>query len=480
MSRKISLLVWLTWLATAVVSTALTGLAQNTAAANLDGITSSPDMLLLDPSALNTTFSTIADACIFAPEGKDWGAAYPDRSGQCYLELEKARAYVGTSNSSKLTEDVRTIINSVFESDKVTANSDFRLFVPGYLELFYEDGGEGDWCSNTSFSLRKENRPLLGLDLRAEVNSIVREANSAVETAVATSNHPDRAYFVDLDSQIPDQRFCQPGHTLYNQFYGGKVIFWNSAPEGVIFRSEPTDSGNVADGTYQVREPTPDELNHWLETGAFTTDAREIRTNMSTVSIVSMAFDEGHTVNDKTQWLNQIGPDRNLPGLAFRTLQPNTAGNRAIATAISREIQYQYARASPGADTYQTGSIQILLREWNGYFSWFMYHGPYGFAVVPCGDKKFTLVKENVRDDRKGLSLVDPPFVGPGQIWNVDIPGWWDCRFESPKDGPGFLKCTDALIYDFQRTFREGKIMRCTSRLDEWPNGSYHHAWVVE
>lgn len=373
----------------------------------------------------------------------------------------------------------------VFENDKVKANSRFRLFIPGYLQFFYEDGGEGDWCNSTSFSSRKEDRPMLTLDLRAEINSIVREVNDAIESAVTLSSNPERAHSVDLDSQIADQRFCQPGHTLYDQYFGGKVLFWNLAPEGVILRSEPTDSGTPADGSYQVRDPTPDEFDHWLEIGAFTTDAREVRTNMTVMSGVGMAFSESHGVNDNIQWLNQMGPYRNLPGLALCTFQPKAAANKEIANVISKEIRYCYThkpfRASQqaGLNAFDNGSIQIALREFNGYFSWFVYHGPYGFAVNPCGDSKFTLVHRNIKDSRSGLSLVKPPYVESGRIWKVDIPGWWDCRFASAKDGPGALKCSNALIYDFGPEPFPSNIIRC-HRKDGWPNSSYHRAWVVE
>lgn len=456
--------------------------------ANLDNITASHDMLLLEASILDTTFAAIAHACIFMPDGKDWGAAYPDSRGQCRLELDKARAYIGNNNSSKLVEDVRAKVNSIFESDKVKPKPDFQLFVPGYLQLFYEDGGQGDWCNNTSFSLRRENRPFLSLDLRAEINDIVREVNNAVEAGVATSNHADQAHFVDLDSQIDDQRFCQPSHTLYDQYYGDKVMFWNLAPEGVILRSKPANSDSKADGMYEVRDPTPNEFDRWLETGSFTTDTREVRTNMTVVAGVGLSFAEGNGIDDNTKWLNQMGPYRNLPGLALRTFHPKSAGHNAIANVISKEIRYRYAHTSSNTgdqlnrqNPNNKYSLQILMREYNGYFSWFMYQGPYGFAVNPCRDKKFKIVANDKRDNRKGLSLMKPPFVAPGQNWEVKILDYWNCRFESAQDGPGTLKCGEppSLWYDFEPEPFPGNIIRCATT-DGFPDGSYHRAWVVE
>ncbi|KAH7392294.1 SGNH hydrolase-type esterase domain-containing protein [Phaeosphaeria sp. MPI-PUGE-AT-0046c] len=454
---------------------------------DLNDLPSNLDMLLLATSALDANFAAIAHACIFNPDGEDWGPTYPDSRGKCRLELDKARAYIGDSNSSKLLDNVRAIINSVFDHDKVSINPDFRLFVPGYLQLFYEDGGEKDWCNNTSFSLRKENRPKLSLALRAEINNIVREVNNALDAAVTSSNHPKSTHFIDFDSQIGDKRFCQPGHTLYDQYYGDKVMFWNLAPEGIIFRSQPADSGNKADGTYSVRDPTPDEFDHWLKTGSFTTDPREVRTNMTVVTSVGLSFAQGHGIDDNTQWLNQMSPYRNLPGLALRTFQPNGAGNTAIANVISKEISWVYTAskssigANSPADITDKHSLQILMREYNNYFSWFMYQGPYGFAVNPCKDSKFEIVANDKRDNRKGLSLADPPWVAPGQNWKVDVHDFWNCRFESASDGPGALKCGDppAVWYDFKEEPFIGNYIRCHST-HGWPDGTYHRAWVVE
>lgn len=467
---------------------ACAGQTQDQGHVNLDSIPSNSDMLLLEASVLDASFAAIAYACIFVPDGEEWGPSYPNSSGRCRLELDKARAYIGDFNSSKLLQDVRTTINIVFDIDKVKTNPDFRVFVPGYLQLFHEDGRQGDWCNNTSFSLRKESRPTLSRELRAEINYIVREANNAVEAAVATSNHSDHAHFIDIDSQIGDKRFCQPSHTLYDQYYGDKVMFWNLAPEGVILRSEPSDSGNKADSTYEVRDPTPNEFDHWLKTGSFTTDMREVRTNMTVVTSVGLSFVEGQRVNDNIQWLNQIGPYRNLPGLALRTFQPKEAGNTVIAEVISKEIGWVYTTSktaagsqSNPADVTDKHSLQILMREHNGYFSWFMYQGPYGVVVNPCNDPKFKIVAENKRDNHKNLSLANPPYVASGENWQVDVYDFWNCRYESASDGPGALKCGEppALWYDFQRESHLGNIIRCHSK-NGWPDGSYHRAWVVE
>jgi hypothetical protein len=127
-----------------------------------------------------------------------------------------------------------------------------------------------------------------------------------------------------------------------------------------------------------------------------------------------------------------------------------------------------------------TRSIQILLREYAGKFSWFVFVGPFGKAVDPCRFEDFSLVVWNYAETRPNLSLMTPPYVGYGTRWNFNFKGQTDCRFEAGKDDAGALKCGEYLNYPFEHDARyyNSVIINCRGRAKNL--GSFHRAWTLE
>jgi hypothetical protein len=150
---------------------------------------------------------------------------------------------------------------------------------------------------------------------------------------------------------------------------------------------------------------------------------------------------------------------------------------------ISKSMTSPAAIPAPGTEPHWKHSIQILFREHQGYFSWYMYQGPQGVPVNPCGDNRFILITGNSRDNRKGLSLMEPPMVGAGTKWYINtMDGWSDrgqCFYESAADDPGHVMCGD--FFDFPVSKDVGyysKPIRCAG--GKWSDGTYHRAWAVE
>ncbi|KAF1919289.1 SGNH hydrolase-type esterase domain-containing protein [Ampelomyces quisqualis] len=450
----------------------------------LNEIPADTNMLLLQAGGNNANFAAIAYACLFAPEGKEWGPAFPDPRGACAVELAKAREYIYGTGVNQLFQDTRWTVNAVFNNEKVKHMDDLRLFIPGYFQSFYEGGGAGDWCDNASFALRYSDRPTLSLALRKEINGLIRGLNDGIKAGIVGSFHHHRTHFIDVDSQIGDHRFCQPGHSLYDQYFGDKVYLWNMSPEGVIIGAGASGGLVKGNGTYEVREPTPEEFEHWRKTGFFTNDPREVQTNMTTIARAQMAKADGVALGNDSEWLNEIGLHQNkFPGVALRPFHPKENGHFAMAQAIRQTIQANYDIApfagASGLEVPWTRSIQILFRETGRKFSWFMFVGPFGKSVDPClwEAAGFQQIVANYPETRKGLSLMDPPYVGYGTRWEIEFPGQWDCRYEAGQNDPGALKCGQYLDYPFYHDARNTR-MTCNSKSKNY--GTFHRAWTLE
>jgi hypothetical protein len=435
----------------------------------LSEIPENTDMLLLQTGFDNANLAAILFACIYVPDGKEWGPEYPDSNGRCFQEIEQASYSTYGTNASELAQYIQSTINAVFEHDKVKNNPDFQLFMPGYVQFFYDEGDSGDWCDNASFATRKADRPMLSLALRTTLNELVLAINHGIQAGINDSAYANRTQFVDVNPQFEGHRFCEPGHSWYDQWFGDKVWLWNLVPDGVI--SDPKG----ANSTKEVRKPTPEELTHWLESGTFTSDPHEISVDKQALTNTVLELAKGDTLGKNLKQLNI-----NLAGLALRAFHPKPQGNSAISAGITKALHTYYSHRT--SDVPWTASLQLLMREYNGYFSWFAYRGPYGVAVNPCYDTRFTIVVNNAKDTRKELSLTFPSYVKAGTVWEVDIPGEKDCRFEADADGPGSLNCGTSFHFPLEPDAgKDGKIINCHSK-KEWafPDGSYHRAWVTE
>ncbi|KAH7066738.1 SGNH hydrolase-type esterase domain-containing protein [Paraphoma chrysanthemicola] len=191
----------------------------------LDDVPENTDMIVFQAGGNNANFANIAYACIFAPQGyPNLGPEYPDPTGLCYKEIELADRYIYGWGRDQLFQDARWIVNTIFAHPKVKNNPKFRLSILGYFQFFYDQGGAGDWCDNASFAVSWEPRPKLRMALRKKINELIRGLNAGVKAGVEGSWYPERAHFIDVDSGIQGGKFCQPGHSIYDQYFGSKVL----------------------------------------------------------------------------------------------------------------------------------------------------------------------------------------------------------------------------------------------------------------
>lgn len=449
----------------------------------LDDIQQDTDMILLQAGGNNAGFADVAYNCIFTPQGQDYGPAYPDPRGGCYQALERASNYIESEEQDGLFQDARWIVNKVFEHPKTRANPQFRLFVVGYFTFFHDEGGDGDWCDDVSFALRYSDRPTLTLALRKRINELIQDLNAQIKKGVEGSFYPERAKFLDMDSHIKDGRFCQPGHSIWDQYWGGKVLLWNMSPEGVVFGNGGNGGTDGQNGTYEVREPTPAEFEKWRETGRFTDDPREISPNMSTLANAALEQANGvATAGDSDpKWLDFIGPyQRNWPGMGLRPFHPKEIGYASMAGEIMNSVLAEY-RNNPVKNEH---SVQLVFCKFKNRYSWYGFAGPAGYSVNPCfariTDHGFKAVIWDLKEYQSDLDIENPPKVKEGTTWKVNIPGKSNCRFEADGNGPGALKCGDTFMPGFRKddSFDDG-IIKCQG---QWSGDEYwfHRAWVVE
>jgi hypothetical protein len=316
----------------------------------LDNIAINTDMILLEAGGDNANLTAIAYACIFAPEGQEWGPAYPDPSGKRFQEIEQAMHYIQGRNEHELFQDTRRAVDAIFQHDKTKDNPDFRLFVSGYFQLFYDDGDVGDWCDSASFALRYSDRPTLTLALRKKINQLIQALNHGIQAGITESPYHDRVQYIDVDSKIGNHRFCRPGHTLYDQYLGEMVYLWNMSPEGAIV-DVGAGVGDRIDSNYAVHEPTRDEFDRWIQTGAFTNNPRELHLSMNAVANIGLADHDASTTARDSQWLNMTGLLQvQAPDMALRPFHPKQKGHEAIAQIITKTLQESYAM-SPLSNT---------------------------------------------------------------------------------------------------------------------------------
>ncbi|KAH7075074.1 hypothetical protein FB567DRAFT_583482 [Paraphoma chrysanthemicola] len=122
-----------------------------------------------------------------------------------------------------------------------------------------------------------------------------------------------------------------------------------------------------------------------------------------------------------------------------------------------------------------TDSLQIFYNKYGSAYRWYMFQGPRGIAVNPCGDTRFKMIVQAVPDIHNPPSFENPPFPSRGYRWNVQIPPLTDCRYESDPKGEsaGQLRCA-GLIYDFLPDPGRGEpAILCQE-------GGFKRAWYVE
>lgn len=190
----------------------------------------SPHLLTMELGGNNCHFSDIARACIYVGHAAlGDGKEYPNPDGDCYQAITKWEEYILSDSrvaKGSLYFDHHQTLLDIFEWNTIKGRDDFYLYIVGYAEFFNTSPGS-DWCNDQTFG--KVRKPRLSNALRSKMNELVRNVNSKIAQSVKDM-HNNHISFLDPSSLYDGHRFCEPGHTLSNQYFLNDVWFWNLSP----------------------------------------------------------------------------------------------------------------------------------------------------------------------------------------------------------------------------------------------------------
>lgn len=286
----------------------------------------SPSFVTMQAGGNNAGFAAIADACMFRYEwGLDYGADYPG-DGECARRIQAAHDYIEnpwwrSPFGGSLERDLQISLGQILGHPPVKPSNSFKhLYLIGYAHFFNTDD-DNTWCDSASFGLGINGRPPLTLELRRALNDLVERLNRKLEKV---AGYTKQVEYIDTSEGFGGSRFCEPGHSLYDQYFGTKVKLWNLSPEGVVFFAG-------SDYTAQARDPTQEEFDKWYATGRFTDDPTEVLN--ATVPAMSRSSCTP-PCQDK------------FPGVALRPFHPKRDGHAVMAQAIVARLKTDF-RGNP-------------------------------------------------------------------------------------------------------------------------------------
>jgi hypothetical protein len=194
------------------------------------GKVASPQLLTMQLGGNNAHFTDIAVACLYVGDRFSSQKDYPDPDGTCYQTITQWETYLDASADAGAGQsfyfDHHEALQAIMESEVVKGRDDFYLYIVSYTE-FFNTSPESDWCNDQSFGLIK--KPKLSNALRSKLNELVRKINAAITQSTSDMNN-EHIRSLDPSLAFEHHRFCEPQHTLNNQYFLNDVCFWNISP----------------------------------------------------------------------------------------------------------------------------------------------------------------------------------------------------------------------------------------------------------
>lgn len=154
---------------------------------------------------------------------------FSDLVQSCIYEFPKPRKcqdQIGRSQDLINAPEFPSLIQKLIKTtlDKGLANfPDFRIYYTGYAQFFNTESTSPDFCSQNTWSVcpiwqKGCEKLTLTVDLRTQLNELVKMINTQIQTAVDSfrdtnkdSNGNPLVKFVDIDSIAQGHRFCEQG-----------------------------------------------------------------------------------------------------------------------------------------------------------------------------------------------------------------------------------------------------------------------------
>ncbi|KAI1846794.1 hypothetical protein JX266_007015 [Neoarthrinium moseri] len=187
----------------------------------------SPQMITYHAGGNNCGFGAVVNDCIYQPWG-NYGAEYPDPSGQCAKQLADRNTYIDKAGDGGLYQDELNTVRDLLGHPAVKDNKDFHLYVLGYAHFFNEGA---NYCDDISFGVLASvplvgNAPKVTNRLRTDLNDGVERVNKIL-ARVAKDVGDSRVKFLDISPAFKDHRFCEDRHSYKDQWYNADVWLWN-------------------------------------------------------------------------------------------------------------------------------------------------------------------------------------------------------------------------------------------------------------
>jgi hypothetical protein len=230
------------------------------------GNTGSPSLIVSTVGGNNAFFGTTVDNCVYQGKLGSYGNPWdqdPDGTGSCKQSLQKTQDYIDNA-AEGLPHDLTLTLDDLFASDQAHSRPEFYMYLSSYAKFFNADAEPcNDWSFAPAWRFWK---PKLVQGLRKEFNDKLDAFHAVYSNIASTYAPPTNMHlgFIPISDGFEGHRFCEPQHTLADQWSSPDVWIWN-----LQYRDSQTDTdqlGNFltdANNTqYQDLAPGDNENNY--------------------------------------------------------------------------------------------------------------------------------------------------------------------------------------------------------------------------
>ncbi|KAI1269957.1 SGNH hydrolase [Xylariaceae sp. FL1019] len=216
-----------------------------------------PQMMTYQVGGNDCLFGNVIEDCIYQP-GINYGAEYPDDSGQCARRIRQSNDYVNNDTTKAgwgLYIDELKTVRDTLNHPAVRDNKDFKLYILSYVKFFNLGA---NYCDDISFGafawVPGGNAPKVSNRLRTDMNDGVDRVNKILARIANDVNDP-RVKYLDISPAFEGHRFCENHHKYLGQWREPDVWLWNFNPPIMDPPADPSfmdswlSQGKLPDGT---------------------------------------------------------------------------------------------------------------------------------------------------------------------------------------------------------------------------------------
>ncbi|KAH0536746.1 hypothetical protein FGG08_006418 [Glutinoglossum americanum] len=193
------------------------------------GKTGSPQLIVSTIGGNNAFFGTTVDNCVYQGNLGSYGDPYdkdPEGKGECKKSLKKTQDYIDNADSG-LGFDLKQTLDDLLASDQAKSHPEFHMYLSSYARFFNSDS---DTCNDWSFSpWWRIWKPKLVKELRKEFNDKLDAFHNVYSTVIGSYATPSGMHlgFIPVSDGFDGHRFCEPNHSLKDQWSSDDVWIWN-------------------------------------------------------------------------------------------------------------------------------------------------------------------------------------------------------------------------------------------------------------